>query len=381
MNFNEIKNLEEKYYANVFNRLPVAVTHGKGMYLWDVNNKKYLDMFAGIAVSSLGHAHPEIVKTIAEQAKKLIHVSNWLYTIPQLELGELLCKISGMNKVFFTNDGTEAVECALKLAHRTTQKTKFISTKGAFHGRTLGSLGLTHSEKCRKPFEKILKYKNVEFIEYNDCDALRNVIKEDKKNNNEIAAVIVEPIQGESGIVIPRDDYLSEVREITEDNDILLIADEVQTGFGRTGKMFAYEHEKIKPDILCLAKGIAGGFPMGACLFREGLDFEKGEHGGTFLGSPLACAVSKAVIDTIIKDKLVENSQKQGKYLLENLQDNGFDARGKGLMIGINTDDGKKKVMELIDKGILTINSENTVRVIPPLVIEKEQCDEFLGKI
>lgn len=381
MDFNKIKNLEEKYYANVFNRLPIAITRGKGMYLWDVNNKKYLDLFAGIAVSSLGHAHPEIVKAITKQAEKLIHVSNWLYTIPQLELAKLLCKISDMNKVFFTNDGTEAVECALKLAHRMTQKTKFISTKGAFHGRTLGSLGLTHSEKCRMPFEKILKYKNVEFIDYNDCDALRNVIKDDKKNNNEIAAVIVEPIQGEAGVVIPDGNYLSEVREITEDNDILLIADEVQTGFGRTGKMFAYEHEKIKPDILCLAKGIAGGFPMGACLFREGLDFEKGEHGGTFLGSPLACAVSKAVIDTIIKDKLVENSQKQGKYLLENLQDNGFDARGKGLMIGINTDDGKKKVMELIEKGILTIHSENIVRVIPPLVIEKEHCDEFLERI
>ena len=171
------------------------------------------------------------------------------------------------------------------------------------------------------------------------------------------------------------------VRKICTDHEVLLIADEVQTGFGRTGKMFAYEHQGVKPDIVCLAKGMGGGFPIGACLFREGLDFEKGEHGGTFLGSPLACAVSKAVIETIIKDKLVENSQKQGKYLLENLQDNGFDARGKGLMIGINTDDGKKKVMELIDKGILTINSENTVRVIPPLVIEKEQCDEFLEKI
>ena len=381
MNFPEIKNLEEKYYANVFNRLPVAITRGNGMYLWDVSGKKYLDCFAGIAVSSLGHAHPAIVKTISEQAKELIHVSNWLYTIPQLELAELLCKISGMNKAFFTNDGTEAVECALKLAHRMTGKTKFISTRGAFHGRTLGSLGLTHSEKCRKPFEKILKYKNVEFIDYNDCDALRNAIKDDKKNNNKIAAVILEPIQGEAGVVIPGENYLPEVREITKENDILLIADEVQTGFGRTGKMFAYEHRGVKPDILCLAKGIGGGFPIGACLFREGLDFEKGEHGGTFIGSPLACAVSKAVIETIIKDKLIVNSEKQGRYLLENLLDAGFDARGKGLMIGINTNDGKKKVMELIEKGILTIHSENTVRVIPPLVIGKEHCDEFLGKI
>jgi len=264
-----------------------------------------------------------------------------------------------------------------------TKKTKFISTKGAFHGRTLGSLGLTHSEKCRKPFEKILN-KNIEFIDYNDCDALRGAVKKNRNNNrnnnNEIAAVIVEPIQGEAGVVIPNNNYLSEVREITEDNDILLIIDEVQTGFGRTGKMFAYEHEKIKPDILCIAKGIGGGFPMGACLFRKGLDFEKGEHGGTFLGSPLACSVSKTVIETIIEDKLVENSRNQGKYILENLLDNGFDARGKGLMIGINADDGKKKVLELIEKGILTIHSENTVRVIPPLIIEKEHCDEFLGK-
>ncbi len=377
MNFNKIKTLEEKYYANVFGRLPVAITNGCGMYLWDVNNKKYLDCFAGIAVSSLGHAHPEIIKSITDQAEKLIHVSNWVYTIPQLELAELLCKISGMNKVFFTNDGTESIECALKLAHKMTGKDRFISTKESFHGRTLGSLSLTHSEKCRKPFEKILKYGNVEFIDYNDCDALRKVIK---SNKSKIAAVIVEPIQGEAGVVIPDDNYLSEVREITEENDILLIVDEVQTGFGRTGKMFAFEDNEIKPDILCLAKGIAGGFPMGACLFGEGLDFEKGDHGGTFPGSPLACAVSKAVIETIIRDKLVLNSQKQGEYILKNLISSGFDARGKGLMIGVNVSDGQRKVLELIKEGILTIYSGNTVRIIPPLIIKKEHCNEFLEK-
>ena len=378
MNFNEIKNLEEKYYANVFNRLPVAVTCGKGMYLWDVNDKKYLDLFAGIAVSSLGHAHPEIVKSITGQAGKLIHASNWLYTVPQLELAEILCKISGMNKAFFTNDGTEAIECALKLAHRMTGKTRFISTKGAFHGRTLGSLGVTHSEKCRKPFRKILRYRSVEFIDYNNSEALRDAIKKDGKMS--IAAVIVEPVQGEAGVVIPKEGYLSEIREITEENDVLLIGDEVQTGFGRTGKMFAFEHEKVKPDIMCLAKGIAGGFPMGACLFRKGLDFEKGEHGGTFLGSPLACAVSKTVIETIINDNLSENAKKQGMYLLDGLRDKGFEARGKGLMLGVNVDDGKKKVLELIEKGVLAIHSGNTVRIIPPLIIEKEHCDEFLEK-
>ncbi|ODS35010.1 MAG: hypothetical protein A7316_04600 [Candidatus Altiarchaeales archaeon WOR_SM1_86-2] len=378
MNFNEIKELEQRYYANVFSRLPVAITHGKGMYLYDVDNKEYLDMFAGVAVSSVGHAHPKVVEAIESQAKKLIHTSNWVYTTPQLELAEMLCELTDMSRVFFTNDGTEAVECALKLSHRMTKKNKFVAFKGAFHGRTLGSLGLTYGEKVRSGFNEILN-KNY-FVDYNDADALERLIKD----KQDIAAVIIEPVQGESGVIVPDDGYLAEVRRITEDNGVLLIVDEIQTGFGRTGKLFSCEHEGVKPDIICLAKGMGGGFPIGATLFRDGLDFEKGEHGGTYLGSPLACSVSKAVIEIIQDEKLVENSRLTGKYLLDNLLDSGFNARGRGLMIGIDVSSvssGKEVVLDLIKEGILSIYSGDVVRVLPPLIITKHQADLFSEKI
>ena len=375
LNFPGIESIEKKVYASTFSRLPLAVVRGEGMYLWDICDKKYLDMFSGIAVSAIGHAHPALVNAVCEQSKKLIHVSNWLYTLPQLELAKLLIKISGMQRVFFTNDGTEAVETSLKLAHKVTGKKHFIAAKGAFHGRTLGSLSATYSKKARMPFKQILKYRNTAFVNYNDIDALESAIR---KNKDKIAAVIVEPVQGESGVIIPDDGYLAQVRRITRENDVLMIADEIQTGFGRCGRMFACEYESVKPDIMCVAKGIGGGFPLGAALFRQGLDFQPGEHGGTYLGGPLACAASKAVIETIISENLVKNSEVMGRYILENLIGEGFNARGRGLMIGIDVEDGKRKVMKLIKKGILTIFSNNTVRVLPPLIVKKEHADEFL---
>ncbi|RLI88301.1 MAG: aspartate aminotransferase family protein [Candidatus Altiarchaeales archaeon] len=372
VNLKEIQDLELRYYAHTFKRLPVVISQGEGMYLYDTSGKKYLDMFAGIAVNSLGHCHPKVIDTIKEQSQLLMHTSNWLYTLPQLELAKLLTEITGLKKVFLTNDGTEAVETAIKLVRKVTGKKEIIAMEGAFHGRTMGALSLTSGEKYRKPFGPLLP--ETRFVPFNDIDALRGAIGE------KTAAVIVEPIQGESGVIIPDENYLSCVRELTLEKDVLFILDEIQTGFGRTGRLFAFEHSKIKPDILCLAKGIGSGFPIGATLFSCD-DFEPGEHGGTFIGNPLACAVAKTVIETILKEKLVENSEKIGGYLLNNLRERNLKVRGRGLMIGIDVENGEKTVLDLIKRNVLTIYSKNTVRVLPPLIIEKKHADEFLKAV
>lgn len=366
MNLDEIQKREAEVYSQVFSRLPVAIERGEGMYVYDTEGKKYLDMSAGVAVNSLGHAHPKITQTITEQSKKLIHCSNWFYTTAQLELAKSLTKLTGTNKAFITNSGTEAVEAAIKLARKSTGKTEIIAMENAFHGRTLGALSLTWGEKYRKPFLPLVP--DMKFAKYNDIESLKSSI------TGNTAAVILEAIQGEAGVILPNDNYLKEVRELTESKEILLILDEIQTGFGRTGKMFAYEHSGIQPDIVCMAKGMGGGFPIGAITFNC-KDFESGEHGGTYLGSPLACEVANTVIETIISDKLVENSAAIGKHLIDSIPN----ARGKGLMIGIPVDDGRKKVIELIEKGVLTIYSGNTLRVLPPLIIEKKHAEEFLS--
>jgi acetylornithine/N-succinyldiaminopimelate aminotransferase len=372
MDLETIKEREEKHYAHTFKRLPIAVIRGEGMYLYDVSGKKYLDMFAGIAVDCLGHAHPKMLETIKKQAGTLMHTSNWVYTVPQIELAERLNSITGLDKAFITNDGTEAVEAAFKLARKVTGKKEVIAMENAFHGRTMGSLSLTYGEKYKKPFEPLVP--GAKTVPYGNADALRGAITKDT------AAVIVEPIQGEAGVIIPPKGYLKEVREITQEKDVLLILDEVQTGFARTGKMFACEHESVKPDILCMAKGLGGGFPIGAIAFSCE-DFEPGQHGGTFVGNPLACSVANTVIDTIIKEKIAENSEKIGGYLMKSLKERGYTVRGKGLMIGIDVTDGGKTVQELIEKGVLVIYSKNTVRVIPPLIIEKKHADEFLAAL
>lgn len=369
MNFDEIKDMEARYYAGTFTRLPVAIVEGNGMYLYDEKGGEFLDMFAGIAVNSLGHSHPDVLEIIKEQSEKLIHISNWYYTIPQLELAKTLTEITGLGKAFITNSGTESVETAIKLARRATGKKEIIAMEHAFHGRTMGALSLTWGEKYRKPFMPLVP--GMKFVPYNDADAVEKGI------TNDTAAVIVEPILGESGVIIPDENYLKELRQITEERNVLLIIDEIQTGFGRTGKMFAFQHSDIEPDIICLAKGLGGGFPVGATLFK-GIDFEPGEHGGTFIGNPLACAVAKQVIEVIQRENLVENSRKIGSYIVNNLKEMGEDVRGKGLMIGIDVDDGRKQVLNLIKKRILTIYSGNTVRVLPPLIIEKTHADQFL---
>jgi acetylornithine/N-succinyldiaminopimelate aminotransferase len=259
------------------------------------------------------------------------------------------------------------VETALKLARKHTGKKGIISMKNSFHGRTMGALSATWAEKYRKPFEPLVP--GFKFAEYDDIGSLRKLLTDDT------AAVIVEPVQGEGGIIVPSSGYLKEVRELTEEKDVLLIVDEAQTGFGRTGAWFEIQRAGIKPDILVLAKGMGGGFPIGAVLYSN-MDFEAGQHGGTYNGSPLACAVANAVIKVIEEEKLVENSRKMGGYLMDGLS--GHNVHGRGLMIGVDVDNGRKAALELIKKGVITIYSGNTLRLLPPLTIKKKHADTVI---
>lgn len=370
MKFKDAQKMEGMYFANLFDRLPVLLTHGKDVYVYDDSGKKYLDVFSGVAVSSVGHAHPKVVKAISEQAKKLIHTSNWVYTEPQLMLAQKLTKLTGMAKVFYSNDGAGAVEASFKLARSVTGKKEIISMEKSFHGRTFGALSATWSEKYRKPFLPLVP--GFKFAKYNDIDSLEDQICDDT------AAVIVEPILGEAGVIVPDVEYLKKVRELTEEKDVLMIVDEIQTGFGRTGEWFEYKRAKIKPDIVVMAKGIGGGFPIGAIAY-SGFDFKKGEHGGTFNGSPLACTVALTVIKIIEEEKLVMNSKNIGKYIMSELSSQRV--HGKGLMIGVDVDDGKKHALGLIQKGMIPIYSGNTLRILPPLTLKKENANIIISNL
>lgn len=374
LSYDEIVGKFEKYIFQTYTRQPLAIKRACGAVVTDVNGKDYIDCVAGIAVNNVGHCHPDVVGAIKKQAEQLIHVSNLYYTEQQALLAEELVSITGMNRVFFCNSGTEAVEGALKLARKASGKKEFIAAEHAFHGRTRGALSVTHKEKYRKPFEPLAP---AVFVPYNDADAIRAAI------NGDTAGVILEPIQGEGGVLIPSNEYLKEVREICEETDTLLILDEVQTGFGRTGKWFAKEHSGIKPDIMTLAKAMGGGFPMGAMLAQEDVaaNFGRGDHASTFGGNALSCAAALANIDVIKKEGLVKRSAELGTYLQKKLNDLDKDyvkeIRGKGLMVGmellIKCDDVVSKARE---RGVLlNCTSESVLRFVPPLTIKTEELD------
>jgi acetylornithine/N-succinyldiaminopimelate aminotransferase len=335
---------------------------------------------AGIAVNNVGHCHPAVVEAIKQQAEELIHVSNLYYTEQQALLAEELVNLTEIERVFFCNSGTEAVEGALKLARKATGKKEFIAAEHAFHGRTRGALSVTHKEKYRKPFEPLAP---AVFVPYNDADAIRAAITEDT------AGVILEPVQGEAGVIIPSDGYLREVREICDETKTLLILDEVQTGFGRTGKWFAREHSGIKPDIMTLAKAMGGGFPMGAMLAREDVaaNFGRGDHASTFGGNALSCAAALANIEVIKKEKLVARSGELGVYLMKKLKaldkDYVKEIRGKGLMVGMEL---SIKCEDIVSRSrelgvLLNCTSESVLRFVPPLTITREQLDAVVGVI
>ena len=378
MSQEEVFEKEKRYMMPVYKRPRIVIESGKGAKVTDYTGKEYIDCVAGIAVNAVGYSHPVVLKALKEQAEKLMHISNLYYTEPQVRLAEKLSAISGMAKIFFCNSGAESVEAALKLAIKTTGKRKFIATEGSFHGRTIGSLSATFETRLRGVFEPLL-VRDVKFVRYNDAAAIGAVIDKDT------AAVILEPIQGESGVIVPSDGYLKAVRDICDDKGVLLILDEIQTGFGRTGKWFCKDHEGVEPDIMTLAKAMGAGFPIGAMLAREGIEFEASEHGSTFGGNPLACATALAAIKVIEAEKLVARSKELGEYFMDavGIGSNPIvkELRGKGLMIAIElTKPCAEIVADALERGILiNCTSNNVIRLVPPLVISKAELDAVIS--
>ena len=370
-----------------YNRLPVNFTHGEGASLFDANDNEYLDALAGIAVCGLGHAHPALTAAICEQAEKLLHTSN-LYGIElQQQLADQLTSLSGMDSVFFGNSGAEANEAAIKLARlyghqKGIDKPAIIVMDNSFHGRTMATLSATGNRKVQAGFEPLVQ--GFVRVPYNDVAAIKSVAE----NNNDIVAILVEPIQGESGISIPEANYLNELRTICDDNGWLLMLDEIQTGMGRTGKWFAFQHNNIQPDVITLAKALGNGVPIGACIARgeAASTFTPGTHGSTFGGNPLACRAAMAVIDTIEQEDLLNNAQTIGQYLVDGFRnslaniDGIQDIRGKGLMIAIELDrDCGELVQVALDKKLLiNVAGGNRVRLLPPLIINQQQADQII---
>ncbi len=368
---------DAKYVMQNYGRQQLVLESGEGCIVRDIDGREYIDCVAGIAVNNVGHSHPKLVEAIKKQAEKMIHVSNLYYTAPQAELAEKLVKITGMSRVFFCNSGTEAVEAAMKLARVKTGKTEFVAVEHAFHGRTMGALSITYKEIYRNPFKPLVQEEK--FVTGNDAEAVANAI------TDRTAAVIIEPIQGEGGINIPSDAYLREVRRICDETGTLLIFDEVQTGFGRTGKWFCKEHSGVQPDIMTMAKAMGGGFPMGAIAAREGIAFERGQHAATFGGNPLACAAALASMDIIEKEDLLRNATEMGDYFMSRLKKISLkgvvDVRGRGLMIGVELD---RKCADIVDFALqngvlLNCTSEKVLRIAPPLIITKEQIDSVVA--
>lgn len=367
--------LDKKYIAHTYQRFNIVIERGKGAYVWDEEGKRYIDCVAGVAVNNVGHCNSYVVREIKKQAEKLIHSSNWFYSKQQVIFAELLTKISSLDKVFFCNSGTEAVEAAIKLARKFTKKKEIIGMEGAFHGRTMGALSLTWNKKYREAYSPLLPY--VKWVPWNNAEEVERKITE------KTAGIIIEPIQIEGGGVrIPSKNYLKELREICDKKRILLIFDEVQTGFGRTGKMFAFEWWGVLPDILCVAKGIAGGFPMGAMIAKEEVmnSFEPGDHGSTFGGNPLACSAGIASVNFILKNKLAESSETIGKYFIEELKKIKSpmikEIRGMGLLVGVELKEDARKYCELLlKKRVLTTPLRNVIRFVPPLVITHKQIN------
>ncbi|MFA4028808.1 MAG: hypothetical protein GDYSWBUE_000872 [Candidatus Fervidibacterota bacterium] len=382
--------MDREHVMHTYSRLPVAFVKGKGTRLWDTDGKEYLDLVSGIGVAAAGHCHPKVVAAIRKQAEELIHTSNLYYIAPQAELAQRLYELSGGYKCFFCNSGAEANEAAIKLARRYAKLRhgegcyEIISAIGSFHGRTYGAMTATGQEKYHAGFEPLVG--GFKYVPFNDIDAVQEAI------NERTCAIILEPIQGESGVRIPDDDYLPSIAELCERHDILLILDEVQTGLGRTGKLWAHEHYGIKPHIFTLAKAIAGGVPMGVMLAKPDVAeaFEPGCHASTFGGNFLACAAALAFLDVLIEEGLVENAAAMGELMLSKLRTIAAksslikEVRGKGLMLAIefNNDVAKSVQSKLLEDGLI-VNAigERIIRMLPPLIITEDEIDFAVRKI
>jgi predicted acetylornithine/succinylornithine family transaminase len=377
--------LEQRYYMRTFNRLPVVLVRGEGCRVWDDDDKSYLDLVAGIAVNALGHAHPDLVKAIADQAGQLIHTSNLYYSTPQLELAKLIAENSDGERVFFVNSGAEANETAIKLAQKYGKKylngaNEIVTATGSFHGRTMATVAATGQEKFAKPYAGDRMPSGFKVVPFNDVAALAGAI------GPRTCAVMVETVQGESGVHIATDEYMREIRRLCDETGALLILDEVQTGIGRTGKFMGYQHYDIKPDVFSLAKGLGGGVPIGAGVSTDKASvLEPGDHGSTFGGNALACAAGVATVRTILRDDLLGNATRMGERFVEKLNElkakdqRIATVRGRGLMVAFDTTEeiAPKVMQEALKRGaILNATGPNTVRMVPPLIISAAEVDE-----
>ncbi len=376
-----IREKEEKYFFKTYNRLPIEISHGEGMYLFSKDGKKYLDMFGGLAVNALGYGNQKIIRAISEQIKKFIHVSNYYLQEQQIYFAELLIKYTGYHKVFLCNSGTEAVEGAIKIARKWGQqnnKSGIISFTNDFHGRTLGALSITGQSKYRDTFEPLLP--DCFLIPYNDVDSLKLNV------NNKTVAVVIEFIQGEGGIIQASEEFVLMLKKLKDEYGFLIIADEIQSGLGRTGKLFSFQHYDISPDIVVTAKSLGGGLPLGGILGNNLVAdvFQPGDHGSTFGGNPVACAAGIVVLNEIIEGGLMKNAELMGKIMKSKLIDLKsefpsivFDVRGLGLMLGMEISQESESIMtSLREKGVLiNCTNNNVLRFLPPLIIQREHVN------
>ena len=376
---------EDQFMGNLYQRFPVTIEKGKGSHVWDVNGKEYIDCMGGYGVALVGHQNERVTKAIKEQVDKIITVHSSLYNKTREEFLKILIRLAPENltQVHLNNSGAEAIEAAMKFARKFTGKKGMVAMKGSYHGKSFGALSLTFNPKYKKAFQPLVE--KVSFASYGDIESLRSAIDDDT------GFVILEPIQGESGIIVPPDGFLQDVRKLCDEKGILLIFDEIQAGLGRTGRLWACNHWNTAPDIMCLAKGIAGGVPMGATLVRSDIlaVISKGEHSSTFGGNPLSCAAGIAALKALTEDGLVENSEKMGKVFregLEKLKEKHSiirEIRGKGLMIGVEMKfEVRDILMNLIKEGILMLYSgRNILRILPPLVITEEHITKVLQSL
>jgi acetylornithine/N-succinyldiaminopimelate aminotransferase len=382
MNTQEIIEMFDKYVISNYGRLPRAITKGQGCYLWDADGNKILDMFPGWAVSGIGHCHPKVVEAIRAQAGELLHIDNTFYSEPQGVLAKLLSDRAFGGKCFFCNSGAEANEAALKLArlHTAKDKYKFITAEGSFHGRTFATVTATAQPKYHEGFMPLLP--GFVYVPFNDIEAM------EKAFTDEVAAVMIEPIQGEGGINIASNEYLETIRRLCDENGAVMILDEVQTGVGRTGKWFGYQHSNVVPDIITMAKALGGGVAIGAMMANEEISASlvPGKHASTFGGNSLACAAAVATIEAIEEDRLIENAIEVGAYAMEKLRalkqkhyiiDH---VRGVGMMIGIQlTKPGAAIVDKCLEKGLrINCTAESVLRFMPAMITTKEQIDEAI---
>ncbi|MHB8844956.1 MAG: acetylornithine transaminase [Nitrospirota bacterium] len=375
---------------NTYSRQPLVLVKGRGAKVYDSDGREYLDFVAGVAVNNLGHCHPKVVVALQKQAQRLMHVSNHFHIEPQVNLAKALVKSSFANKVFFCNSGAEAIEAAIKLSRRYSREVlkkdryEVITCVGSFHGRTYGAVSATAQAKFHQGFEPMVP--GFRYVPFNDLTAIESAI------NEKTCAILVEPVQGEGGVNVPAPGYVKALRKICDRHELLLVLDEIQTGMGRTGRLYAYEHEGVAPDVMALAKGLGSGMPIGALLATDkaAQAFVPGTHGSTFGGNPLACAAGLASLEALLEDNIiVQNVEALGRHFIKGLETlksrYSFikDVRGKGLLIGMELDfEGKEIVAECLRQGFLINCTVNTVlRFMPPLIISEEEIDQLLDAL